>query len=83
MELSQLYIASAATGSGIGARLMDWAMAEAAQNGADEIQLSVYSGNHGAQRFYARYGFEKVADVTFRVGEQLDHEFLFAKILSV
>jgi len=62
--------------------LMDWAMAVAAERNADEMQLSVWSGNDGAQRFYARYGFAKVADITFRVGEQLDEEFLFARMLS-
>jgi diamine N-acetyltransferase len=81
MEFKQLYAAAEATGSGVGTALMDWAMAEFAKHGADEIQLSVWSGNHGAQRFYARYGFEKVADVTFQVGEQLDEEFLFARML--
>ncbi|MES2493504.1 MAG: GNAT family N-acetyltransferase [Pseudomonadota bacterium] len=81
MELKQLYTAADATGQGIGAALMDWAMAEFAARGADEVQISVWSGNHGAQRFYARYGFAKVADVTFRVGEQLDEEFLFARML--
>ena len=81
VELKQLYTAPAATGHGIGAALMDWAMAEARARGADEMQLSVWSGNHGAQRFYARYGFEKIADVTFRVGEQIDEEFLFARLI--
>ena len=81
LELKQLYAASAATGQGIGGALMDWAMGEFAARGADEVQISVYSGNHGAQRFYARYGFEKVADITFKVGEQLDPEFLFARLL--
>ena len=56
-------------------------MAEAAARGADEVQLSVWSGNHGAQKFYARYGFSKVADITFLVGEQMDEEFLFARML--
>ena len=81
MELKQLYTAPNATGGGIGRALMDWAMAEFAARGADEVQLSVWSGNPGAQRFYARYGFAKVADVTFRVGSQLDEEFLFARML--
>jgi ribosomal protein S18 acetylase RimI-like enzyme len=81
MELKQLYAAPEATGLGIGTALMDWAMAEMAARGADEVQLSVWSGNDGAQRFYARYGFAKVADITFRVGEQLDEEFLFARML--
>lgn len=82
MELKQLYTAADATGMGIGGKLMDWAMDQFAARGADEAQISVYSENHGAHRFYERYGFEKVADITFKVGEQLDPEFLFAKKLG-
>lgn len=81
IELKQLYTAPEATGQGIGAALMDWALTEAAAFGAGEVQLSVYSDNAGAQKFYARYGFEKVADIHFMVGEQRDEEFLFAKVL--
>jgi ribosomal protein S18 acetylase RimI-like enzyme len=79
MELKQLYTAPDATGQGIGAALMDWAMDQFAARGADEVQISVYAENHGAHRFYARYGFEKVADITFRVGDHIDPEFLFAQ----
>lgn len=82
IELKQLYTAPEATGQGIGARLMDWALAEAAAFGADEIQLSVYSDNPGAQKFYARYGFGKVADIHFMVGEKRDEEFLFSALLA-
>jgi len=80
MELKQLYTAPNATRGGIGAALMDWALAELAGEGADEIQISVWSQNHDAQRFYARYGFAKVADVAFRVGEQLDEEYLLSRM---
>lgn len=81
LELKQLYTAPQATGGGVGSALMDWAMAAFAARQADEVQISVWSGNLGAQRFYGRYGFEKVADHTFRVGQQLDEEFLFARML--
>jgi ribosomal protein S18 acetylase RimI-like enzyme len=81
MELKQLYTAPDATGGGIGAQLMDWAMARLAERGADEVQLSVYAHNEGGHRFYRRYGFEKVADITFRVGDHIDPEFLFARLL--
>jgi ribosomal protein S18 acetylase RimI-like enzyme len=77
VEIKQLYTAPGMTGKGIGAALMDWAMAEARAHGADAIQLSVWSGNEGAQRFYARYGFAKIADIQFWVGQQCDEEFLF------
>jgi ribosomal protein S18 acetylase RimI-like enzyme len=81
IELVQIYTAPGATGGGIGAALMDWALAQARAFGADEIQLSVWSGNEGAQRFYQRYGFEKVADIDFWVGQQRDDEYLFARTL--
>lgn len=75
--LSQLYCAPAAIGRGIGSALMDWAIAEARAWGADAVQLSVYAENFGAQKFYHRYGFEKVADIDFWVGNHRDDEFLF------
>ena len=81
IELKQLYTDPDCTGQGIGAELMDWAFAEARARSADEMQLSVWSGNDGAQRFYARYGFVKVADVHFWVGAQRDDEFLFSLLL--
>lgn len=81
IELKQLYTDPALTGQGIGALLMDWALKEARRLRADEIQLSVWSENPGAQRFYGRYGFTRVGDTTFRVGQHIDHEFLFALML--
>ncbi|QKG70541.1 GNAT family N-acetyltransferase [Erythrobacter mangrovi] len=79
IELVQLYADPARTGQGIGAALMDWALGLAHDGGHDAILLSVWSGNTGAQRFYARYDFTKIADIHFRVGEQLDEEYLFEK----
>ena len=81
IELKQLYTAPGATGGGIGAALIEWALAEAAALDADEIQLSVWSGNSDAQRFYRRYGCAHVADTHFWVGEQRDDEFLFARMI--
>ena len=78
IEIKQFYTAPEMTGQGVGAAMMDWAIREAHAHAADAIHLSVWSGNEGAQRFYARYGFAKVADIDFWVGAQCDHEFLFA-----
>ena len=77
VALGQLYTEPARTGLGIGAKLMDWALTEARQRGHDAVQLSVYSENYGAQRFYERYGFAKIADIGFWVGQQRDAEFLY------
>lgn len=82
VELKQLYVDPARTGQAIGARLMDWAIDAARAHEADEIQLSVWSENIGAQRFYTRYGFAKVADIDFWVTNHRDEEYLFALMID-
>jgi ribosomal protein S18 acetylase RimI-like enzyme len=77
IELGQLYALPGYTGSGIGGQLMDWALGVARLGGHDAVLLSVYSENYGAQRFYQRYGFGKIADITFQVGDHFDPEFLY------
>lgn len=77
LTLAQLYTAPARTGEGIGAALMDWALAKARALGADAVQLSVWSENTRAQRFYQRYGFAHIADIDFYVGNHRDDEFLY------
>jgi ribosomal protein S18 acetylase RimI-like enzyme len=76
LALHQLYCAPGMTGRGVGAALMDWALGEARALRRDAVQLSVWSENFAAQRFYARYGFAKIADIGFMVGAQRDEEFL-------
>ena len=75
--LGQLYCSSEATGRGVGAALLDHAIAQARARRCDAMQLSVYSENVGAQRFYQRYGFRHVADIDFWVGSHRDDEYLY------
>ncbi len=77
LGLGQLYTAPDRTGEGLGAALMHWAVEQARTGQHDAIQLSVWSENTGAQRFYQRYGFAKIADVSFWVGNHRDDEFLY------
>ena len=77
IELGQLYALPTHTGHGIGAQLMDWALAHAREQGNDAVLLSVYAENFGAQRFYQRHGFAKIADITFKVGDHYDPEYLY------
>ncbi|MBU7579526.1 MAG: GNAT family N-acetyltransferase [Porphyrobacter sp.] len=77
IELGQLYALPTHTGHGIGGKLMDWALGLARTQGHDAVLLSVYAENFGAQRFYQRYGFAKIADITFKVGDHLDPEYLY------
>jgi ribosomal protein S18 acetylase RimI-like enzyme len=51
--------------------VMDWLLAD----GPRTLWIGVWENNLGAQRFYARHGFEKVGEHTFPVGRVVDREF--------
>ena len=76
LELRQLYVRKPWHGSGIARALMDWLLAEARRRGADNLYLSVFTENHRARRFYARYGFEEVGPYAFMVGNQADEDLI-------
>jgi ribosomal protein S18 acetylase RimI-like enzyme len=78
-ELKRLYVLADAQNSGIGAKLFAQALSWLERDGPRTIWLSVWSENHGAQRFYARHGFEFVGEYEFAVGAQRDREFLFRR----
>jgi len=78
-ELSRLYVSEAARGAGLGQRLLAHVFAWLDAR-YDPIYLSVYSQNHDAQRLYKRYGFEKVHDYFFMVGNHADPEFIMKRI---
>ncbi len=78
-ELKRLYLLPQAQGSGLGSRLLattlDWLEA----SGRSRIWIGVWSGNLGAQRLYARAGFEKVGEYLFAVGATRDEEFILRR----
>lgn len=75
-ELKRLYILKAHQGGGVGSRLLETALEWL---GPRRVWLSVWSENHGAQRLYARYGFEKVGEFEFPVGRVRDREFILSR----
>lgn len=75
-ELKQFYLLKPWHGSGAAAQLMDWALEEARDRGAEELYLSVYTDNHRAKRFYERYGFVEYGPYAFMVGEQADEDVI-------
>lgn len=76
IELRQLYVLTSHLGAGVGVQLMDWALATARRRGVEEIYLTVFTDNHRARRFYARYGFEELGPYAFMVGEQADEDVI-------
>ena len=79
--LDQLYILKDHHGVGIAHALMDWALAEAAERGAQEMYLTVFVDNMRARRFYDRYGFEAVGRYDVMVGSHADEDVIMRKRL--
>ncbi len=78
-ELKRIYLLNAAQGLGGGRALYDAAIGWLDRDGPRTIWLGVWSGNDKAQRFYEKNGFSKAGEYRFRVGETLDHEFIFRR----
>ena len=74
--LDQIYILKAHQGVGIARGLMDWAIGEARRRGAEELYLTVFTGNDRARRLYERYGFEAVGRYDFMVGSHADEDII-------
>lgn len=74
-ELSRLYILKSHQGGGLGTRMLE-PMLKYLRARFEHIYLSVYSENYGAQKLYQRYGFEKIADYFFMVGDHADPEWI-------
>lgn len=82
-ELKRFYLLKAWQGGGTGGRLFGEIMAWLEKDGPRDLWIGVWSENRGAQRFYARHGFEKVGEYGFRVGATVDHEFILRRVAHV
>jgi ribosomal protein S18 acetylase RimI-like enzyme len=80
-ELRQLYVLGPWQGTGIARTLMEWALGEGRRRGAELLFLTVFTDNHRAKSFYARYGFEAVGRYDFMVGNQADEDIIMRRKL--
>ena len=78
-ELKRLYLLPEAQNGGWGGRLFEAAEAWLLRDGPRRVWISVWSENHGAQRFYARRGYAKVAEYEFPVGRVRDIEYMYRR----
>lgn len=69
LELKRIYALTGWQNAGLGRRLIEAAIDEARMRGAKRLYLCVYEVNVDAQRFYARFGFEKAGEQRFMVGD--------------
>ncbi len=74
-ELAKLYLLKEAQGAGLGPRLLEAAL-DFLKGRFAHIYLSVYRDNKVAQRLYQRYGFVKIHDYFYMVGDHADPEWI-------
>ena len=82
-EVQRLYILRRYQGGGRGTLLLRTALEWLERDGPRTLWIGVWSKNHGAQRFYARHGFEIVGEYSFMVGDHADREFITRRPASV
>lgn len=66
-ELIRLYVQPAMQGKGIGGRLLRAAEQLAQEAGERSVWLTVWTGNHRAQQFYARQGYADIGETKYAI----------------
>ena len=78
VELKRFYLLKGWQNAGLGSKLFEVVFVWLQSHGSD-MWIGVWSENYGAQRFYGRYGFTKVGEYGFPVGDHVDKEFILRK----
>ena len=82
LELKRLYVVRAWQGRRVAQGLMDAALAAARARGAQTLWLGVWERNLRAQAFYAKYGFVRVGEHTFVLGDDAQTDWLLSRPVS-
>lgn len=80
-ELQRLYVSEDQHGKGIGSSLMNEIDKMARQQGFTGMWIGVWEENEKAQRVYGRQGFKKVGSHDFKMGEEVQADWIMWKYL--
>jgi len=79
VEIHRLYVLAKEHKKKIGTSLMNEALDHIYRSGVEALYLSVYEDNIIAQKFYRKYGFEKIGEYDYLVGSHVDREYIMFK----
>ena len=82
-EVQRLYLLREYQGGGRGSRMLEHALNWLEADGPRTLWIGAWSENYGAQRLYGRYGFTKVGEYSFMVGDPADREFILRRDAAV
>ena len=80
-ELSKIYVLPDNHGTGVSDALLTAGLVHATQSELASVWLGVNQQNHRAQRFYAKHNFRTCGTRTFRVGDQIENDFVMVRRL--
>lgn len=82
LQIARLYARKAMHGTGVGAALMQCALAEAAGRGKDAVWLGVWDRNERAIRFYEAWGFFQSGTQPFLLGADLQTDLIMVRRIA-
>jgi ribosomal protein S18 acetylase RimI-like enzyme len=80
IELVRIYAERNYIGQGVGSALMKASLEEASLRECDVIWLGVWELNTRAIRFYERWGFVKAGTKAFKLGEDVQTDFVLYRL---
>lgn len=81
-EIQRIYLLNKYQGLGLGKVLFEFALERAYASGKTWAWLGVWENNLKAQALYRKYGFEKISEHSFAVGDLVDTDWLMKKALK-
>ena len=82
LEIARLYARKSTLGTGVGATLMQRALAEAANRGKDAVWLGVWEHNARAIRFYEQWDFHPAGTQPFLLGTDLQTDLVMVRRIA-
>jgi len=82
-EVQRLYVDAAWHGQGVARDLLNHALHQAAEAGADHIWLGVWEHNPRAIAFYRKFGFEEVGAHVFPLGTDPQRDIIMVRPASL
>jgi GNAT superfamily N-acetyltransferase len=79
LEIARFYFLQEWIGRGVSQKLMQAVLDFGRENGFDTIWLGVWRFNERAERFYQKWGFEKVGEHIFMLGNDPQNDWVMQR----
>ena len=81
IQLVRFYLRRQYYGRNLGNALMKACLEKARSKGFESVWLSTWEMNHRANAFYKRWDFEIIGRAKFKVGSDIQNDFIFARTI--